>query len=96
MPPLIQANAKTATYPLTPAKYAELESVLAANPGASGLTVEGSTGTVTFQKVSFAWSYDAQYGELTITITSNHNWEAKVAGNAAIFDHLAEQLKTLA
>jgi hypothetical protein len=84
----------SARYALPPDKYAALMLALAQNKGASGLQVAANKGSVTFQKVTFSWNYDGS-SELLVTITANHNFEAKLIGNEAIFGHLNEQLKGL-
>jgi hypothetical protein len=84
----------SARYALPPDKYAALMLALAQNKSASGLQVAANKGSVTFQKVTFSWNYDGT-SELLVTITANHNFEAKLIGNEAIFGHLNEQLKGL-
>jgi hypothetical protein len=84
----------SARYALPPNKYAALMLALAQNKGASGLQVAVNKGSVTFQKVTFSWNYDGT-SELLVTITANHNFEAKLIGNEAILGHLNEQLKGL-
>jgi len=84
----------SARYALPPNKYAALMLALAQNKGASGLQVAANKGSVTFQKVTFSWNYDGT-SELLVTITANHNFEAKLIGNEAILGHLNEQLKGL-
>ena len=84
----------SARYAVPPDKYAALMLALTQNKGASGLQVATNQGSVTFQKVTFSWNYDGT-SELLVTITANHNFEAKLIGNEAIFGHLNEQLKGL-
>ena len=84
----------SAKYALPPDKYAALLLALQQTKGASGLQVAANKGSVTFQKVTFSWNYDGTT-ELLVTITANHNFEAKLIGNEAIFGHLNEQLKGL-
>jgi hypothetical protein len=50
------------------------------------------TGSVTYQKIDFAWSYDPTAQELTVLIVGDHNWKAKIAGNLAVFQMLNEKL----
>jgi hypothetical protein len=84
----------SARYGLPPDKYAALLLALEQNSHASGLEVAANQGSVTFQKVSFQWNYNGA-DELLVTITANHNFEARLIGNEAIFGHLNEQLKGL-
>jgi hypothetical protein len=84
----------SARYALAPDKYAALLQALEQNTRASGLQVAANKGSVTFQKVTFSWDYNG-VDELLVTITANHNFEAKLIGNEAIFGHLNEQLKGL-
>lgn len=50
------------------------------------------TGSVTYQKIDFAWSYDPTAEELTVMITGDRNWKAKIAGNLAIFERLHDSV----
>jgi hypothetical protein len=84
----------SARYGLPPDKYAALIHALEENKDASGLQVAANQGSVTFQKVTFSWNYNGM-DELLVTITANHNFEARLIGNEAIFGHLNEQLKGL-
>lgn len=49
------------------------------------------TGSVTYQAVDFAWSYDG-ISKLTVTIVAKRSWKAKIAGNQAIFQALFDDL----
>jgi hypothetical protein len=84
----------SARYALPPDKYTALIQALEHNTRASGLEVAANQGSVTFQKVSFQWNYNGA-DELLVAITANHNFEARLIGNEAIFGHLNEQLKGL-
>jgi hypothetical protein len=50
------------------------------------------TGSVTYQKIDFAWSYDPAAEELTVMIVGDRNWKAKIAGNQAVFEELNANL----
>jgi hypothetical protein len=84
----------SARYALLPDKYAALIQALEQNTRASGLEVATNRGSVTFQKVTFLWTYNGA-DELLVTITANHSFEARLIGNEAIFGHLNELLKGL-
>jgi hypothetical protein len=94
MPPLLWVPPNSAKYRLTPDKYAALIQALKENKDASDLQVTANRGSVTFQKVTFSWTYNGT-DELLVTITADHNFKAKLIGNEAIFEHLSEQLKEL-
>lgn len=71
------------------AKFDALIARLKTDPDARNF-FEGDheTGSVTYQKIDFAWSYDPTAEELTVVIVGDHNWKAKIAGNTAIFQEL--------
>jgi hypothetical protein len=73
-------------------KYVALETILKGDKDASNLAVNGDTGTVTYNKIDFAWTYDPAACELVLTIVADHNWKAKIAGNQAIFGIIFDQL----
>lgn len=91
MPSLEYVPPSSAEYPLAPNKYAALLAALKTNPGVSNSIVSGNTGQLTFDKITFTWSYDGAT-TLTVTITEDHNWEAKLMGNEAIFGELNSKL----
>lgn len=79
------------------AKYdaliARLKSDQDASNIATGTPQEGiENGSVTYQKIDFTWVYDPTNAELTVAITADHNWKAKIAGNQAIFGMLFDEL----
>lgn len=74
------------------AKYDALLAKLKTDPGASALVASETTGSVTYQKISFEWTYDATKAELTMTIVHDGNWKAKIAGNEAIFGIIEDEL----
>lgn len=91
MPSLIYDPPGSARYPLTPDKYTALLAAIKANPQVSNSFVNGNTGVLTFDKITFGWTYDGA-STLTVSITADHNWEAKIAGNQVIFEQLNAKL----
>lgn len=78
---------------LPQAKFDTLMARLKIDKDASNLQVfDSGIGSVTYQKIDFAWSYDVAAAELTVRILAVHNWKAKIAGNQAIFEELNEKL----
>jgi phage-related protein len=103
MPPLIYVAPDTANFPLAPDKYAALIAKLKTDSDASNLAfsdgfpyplsnVAGSgSGSVTYQKIDFTWTYDG-VGQLTVKIIADRNWKAKIAGNDVVFQRLNDDL----
>jgi hypothetical protein len=91
-------SAEKALYGSVPqAKFDALIARLKTDKDARNLQLfDNETGSVTYQKIDFAWSYDAVAAELTVVIVGDHNWKAKIAGNQEIFEMLNEKLISLA
>lgn len=77
--------------PVTPAKYASLLTSIQGNTGAINFAHNGNAGSVSFNGVQFAWSYDG-ISVLNLNIVAVHSQDAKIAGNQAIFGRLQAQL----
>jgi hypothetical protein len=84
---LIYVPENSAQWNLTQAQYDALVARLKADPEVSNLYVCESIGNLTYEKIDFSWHYDDP-GVLTVTITSNHNWKARIAGNQTILQKL--------
>lgn len=92
MATLIHVSPNTANYHgVPPDKYAALVAALHADPDSSGFMSAGNAGRVTYQKIDFAWQYDGA-GMVAVTITADHNFKAKIAGNEAIFSLLNDRM----
>lgn len=82
-----------AHFELTPDKYAALLEAVKANKDASNLKDDGDgSATVTYDKIDFAWTYDAKNSLLTVVIVKDRNFAARLAGNQVIFDKLGTDL----
>jgi hypothetical protein len=92
MPSLIYVAPETAHWtPVSTEQYAALVEAMGANPDASNLKIDdASSGSVTFQKIDFKWTYAAEL--LQVIIVADHNWKAELAGNEAVFATLDKKL----
>jgi hypothetical protein len=88
---LIYVPDSSAQWNLTQAQYDALVAKMKADPEASNLDVTMSVGSVTYEKIDFSWHYDDP-GVLTVTITGNRNWKAKLAGSQTVLQQLNDKL----
>jgi hypothetical protein len=91
---LVYAPPASASYTVTPQQYAALLAALHSNNEAVNLTINGNSGSVSYQGVAFSWAYDGT-ASLAVAITAKHSFASKLVSNATIFDELNTQLISL-
>jgi len=96
MPNMLYSAPRNATFQtLSPAQYASLLATMKSSTAAMNLHTNGNSGTVSYQAIDFAWTYDGQT-TLSITIEGVHNPSARLMGNMTIFEQLnSEFLSTV-